>query len=267
MWPLTIGRWNNRRVSGEERRFIDRPYEDPVLAGLYDVFNAWGPGDDYYLELVMSAQSVLDLGCGTGLLLRRAAADGHSGVLVGVDPAAAMLAEAARAAGAVTWLHADARTVDVGRTFELVIMTGHAFQELLTDDDVRKVLSNVRRHLEVEGRFAFETRNPAAKAWQRWVPEHSRRRVETPGGESIDVEHQLERTIEPDLVQFTSTCRFGGGSAPLTSRSTLRFIDPDRLRRMLEDVSFRIDGWFGDWDRTPVTPASPEVIVVATRTR
>jgi SAM-dependent methyltransferase len=259
-------RWKNRSVHGEREPIVDRPYEEPVLAGLYDVLNPWGSGDDYYLELVMSARSVLDLGCGTGQLLRRAAAHGHADVLVGVDPAAAMLAEAARVGVPVTWLQGDAQTIDAGRLFELVTMTGHTFQVFLTDDDVRKVLSNVRRHLDLGGRFAFETRNPTARAWERWTPEHSRVRVVAPSGESVEVAHQLERTIETDLVQFTSTCRFAGGSAPLTSRSTLRFIDLDDLRTMIEDVGFRIDGWFGDWDRTPVTP-SPEVIVVATRTR
>lgn len=253
-------------MHGERERIVDRPYEEPVLARLYDVLNPWGPGDDYYLDLVMSSRSVLDLGCGTGQLLRRAAAEGHSGVLVGVDPAVAMLAEAARDVGPVTWLHGDARTIDVGRLFELITMTGHTFQVFLTDDDVRTVLSNVRRHLDLGGRFAFETRNPAARAWERWIPEHSRVRVEAPSGETVEVAHQLERTIESDLVEFTSTCRFAGGSAPVVSRSTLRFIDPDRLRTLLEDVGFRIDGWFGDWDRTPVTTSSPEVIVIATRT-
>ena len=34
---------------------------------------------------------------------------------------------------------------------------------------------------------------------------------------------------------------------------------------MLEDGGFRVDGWFGDWDRTPVAASSPEVIVLATR--
>jgi hypothetical protein len=34
---------------------------------------------------------------------------------------------------------------------------------------------------------------------------------------------------------------------------------------LLREAGYRIDGWFGDWDRTPVTPSSPEVIVVATR--
>jgi SAM-dependent methyltransferase len=169
IWPPTIGAGRIGAVNGEREQIIDRPYEHPVLAGLYDVLNPWGPGDAYYLELVMSARSVLDLGCGTGQLLRRAAANGHSGPLVGVDPAAAMLAEAARHADPVTWLRGDAETVDVGRSFELVTMTGHAFQVLLSDDDVRRVLANVQRHLEPEGRFAFETRNPAAKAWERWI--------------------------------------------------------------------------------------------------
>jgi SAM-dependent methyltransferase len=210
---------------------------------------------------------VLDLGCGTGQLLRRAAADGHPGVLVGVDLAAAMLAEAARAGGPVAWLLDDARTVDVGRRFELVTMTGHAFQVFLTDDDVRTVLSNVWRHLEPGGRFAFETRNPAVRAWERWTPELSSVRVDAPSGDRVEAAHALRGTIEPDLVEFTSTVRIAGSSTPVVSRSTLRFIDPDHLRTLLEDVGFRIDGWFGDWNRTPVTASSPEVIVIATRTR
>jgi SAM-dependent methyltransferase len=254
-------------VQGEQEPIVDRSYEDPLLAALYDTFNPWRPSDDYYLELIVSARSVLDLGCGTGQLLRRAAADGHPGVLVGVDLAAAMIAEAARAGGPVTWLRDDARTVDVGRRFELVTMTGrHAFQVFLTDADVRMVLSNVWRHLEPGGRFAFETRNPAVRAWERWTPELSSVQVEAPSGDSVEAAHALQRTIEPDLVEFTSTLRFAGSPAPVVSRRTLRFIDPGHLRALLEDVGLRIDGWFGDWDCTPVTASSPEVIVIATCT-
>jgi SAM-dependent methyltransferase len=242
---------------------VDDAYGDPRIAALYDPLNPWGPGDDFYLELVMSAGSVLDLGCGTGLILRRAAASGHPGVLVGVDPAAAMLAEAARAHPAGTWQLGAAQTVDVGRRFELVIMTGHAFQVLLSDDDVRQVLANVRRHLVPSGRFAFETRNPAARGWERWADAYSTT-VTDRSGRSVEVELSHVRTIEPDFVVFTGTFRFPGEEAPLTSTSTLRFIDPEHLRALVEEAGFRIDGWFGDWDRTPVTPSSPEVIVIAT---
>jgi hypothetical protein len=34
---------------------------------------------------------------------------------------------------------------------------------------------------------------------------------------------------------------------------------------LLEYDGFRVDGWFGDRDRTLVTTSSPEVMVVATR--
>jgi ubiquinone/menaquinone biosynthesis C-methylase UbiE len=210
----------------------------------------------------MSARSVLDLGCGTGQILRHAAAEGHPGELVGVDAAAAMLAEAERGDARVEWRLGDARTLDLDRVFELVLMTGHAFQVFLTDDDVRAVLATARRHLEPGGRFAFETRNPAARAWERWTPDTSSQRIG-----AAEVAHVSTRTIEPDLVELTSTARFPDSGETILTKSMLRFIDPEHLRALLESGGFRIEGWFGNWDRTPVTASSPEVIVVAARSR
>jgi len=61
-------------------------YSDEEAAALYDVLNAWGPGDDFYLALVMEAESVLDVGCGTGAMLHRARQAGHAfQVLIGDD--------------------------------------------------------------------------------------------------------------------------------------------------------------------------------------
>jgi SAM-dependent methyltransferase len=60
---------------------VDRLYADPSLAASYDLFCPWDPRGDFgfYLPLVMEAASVLDVGCGTGMLLRRARAEGHAG--------------------------------------------------------------------------------------------------------------------------------------------------------------------------------------------
>jgi len=49
---------------------VDRAYSDHSLAELYDLLNPWGPSDEFYLGLTMSAASVLDVGCGTGALSR-----------------------------------------------------------------------------------------------------------------------------------------------------------------------------------------------------
>ena len=230
---------------------------------MYDALNPWGPSDAYYLDLIASVDSALDLACGTGQLLRRAAGDTETATLVGVDLSAAMLAEAARTPTRVVWRRGDARTVDLGSSFELVVMTGHAFQEFLTDDDVLALLANVRRHLVPGGRFAFETRNPAAKAWEQWTPERSRRTVSAPTGELVEIAHGPVELIEPDVVEFPTTCRFKGSSSSLEIRGGLRFMHPEHLRTLLVSSGFRIDGWFGDWSRTPVTTSSPEVVVVA----
>lgn len=79
---------------------VDRLFAEPSLTALYDLFCPRDPRGDsgFYLPLVMEAVSVLDVGCGTGMLLRRARAEGHAGRLCGLDPAAAML-DVAREAG------------------------------------------------------------------------------------------------------------------------------------------------------------------------
>jgi 2-polyprenyl-3-methyl-5-hydroxy-6-metoxy-1,4-benzoquinol methylase len=59
--------------------YSDAIYSDADNAALYDLTEGWGPSDDFYLGYVMDAPSVLDVGCGTGMLLHRARVDGHGG--------------------------------------------------------------------------------------------------------------------------------------------------------------------------------------------
>ncbi len=86
--------------------------------------------------MIMEADAVLDVGCGTGALLHMAREAGHNGRLVGLDPAVGML-EQARRRSDVEWVLGDLAAVAFDREFDLAVMTGHAFQELITDDDVR----------------------------------------------------------------------------------------------------------------------------------
>ena len=101
-------------------------FSDPDLAAWYDVFCGWDRRDDFgfYLPLVMSARSGLDVGCGTGVLLRRAREAGHTGRLCGLDPAAAML-DIARRRPDIEWVLGDLTSTGWEGEFELVVMTGH----------------------------------------------------------------------------------------------------------------------------------------------
>ncbi len=189
---------------------VDRHFSNPDMAALYDYFNFWrcSSQDDFYLDLVMDARSVLDVGCGTGKLHRVARERGHTGRLVGLDPADAMLEVGRRDRDDVEWTLGDLvhgpYDGEAGGPYEdefdLVVMTGHAFQVFLTDDEVREFLAAVRRALTDDGRFVFETRNPAVRGWEAWNPERVRT-VDGPGGRRATCVHRLE-SVEGDLLRL-----------------------------------------------------------------
>jgi SAM-dependent methyltransferase len=244
---------------------VDRHYADPSLAALYDLFCPWDPRGDFgfYLPLVMAAGRVLDVGCGTGMLLRRAREEGHAGRLCGLDPAAAML-DVARARGDIDWVLGDLSSARWDQEFDLVVMTGHAFQVLAGDEQVREALAAVRAALAPAGQFAFETRNPLAREWEEWVPANAVE-VAGPDGTVVQMAHQVELPVRGDLVLFTTTYSSPGWERPSGSRSTLRFLDAETLASVLDSAGLEIEMHYGDWDRAPLGPASPEIITIARR--
>jgi len=244
---------------------VDRQFSDVRLAELYDVLHPWGRrGDfDFYLPLIMASEAVLDVGCGTGALLHGAREAGHTGRLCGLDPAGAML-EVASWRSDIEWVLGDLASVTWDRQFDLVVMTGHAFQVLLEDDELRASLGAIRSALTDDGRFVFETRNPRARAWEHWTPDHV---VEAADDEGVVIRmaHQVETPVEGDVVRFSTTFTSPRWDRPRVSRSTLRFLDPDSLSSFLSAAGLAIVEQFGDWNGDPLTDASPEIITVARR--
>jgi SAM-dependent methyltransferase len=241
---------------------VDRLFSDPDLAGLYDALCAGRPDFDFYLPLVMSAEAVLDAGCGTGELLRLARLAGHCGRLCGLDPAAAMLARA-RARPDVEWVLGDLPSVAWQGEFDLVVMTGHAFQVLVGDDQLGRSLAAVRSALTGAGRFVFDTRNPAAREWENWTPETV---VEVTDAAGAQVRYWREVvSTDGDSVSFDATFVSPKWDRPRLSRSTLRFLDQAALGGFLSGAALAVEEQFGDWDRRPLTATSPEIITVARR--
>lgn len=237
-------------------------YSDPRLVDLYDLLNPWGPDLDFYAALALpSDRRVLDMGCGTGLLATAFARAGLE--VVGADPAPAMLA-AARARHAteqIEWVEADAAGFHSDVRFDLVTMAGHVYQLFLDDTAARAALTNLRRHLAPGGRVAFETRHPAAQAWRHWTPEVTRLTVSHP--DHGDVTAWIEvPSVEGELVHFTVHYRFDDGTVAM-SPHTLRFPPPAAVFATVRASGLQISEAHGDWDRSPLTEASPEIIVVA----
>jgi len=226
----------------------------------YDVLNPWGPSDDFYLDLVMSAGRVLDVGCGTGRLLHRARDGGHRGRLCGLDPDPAMLGQA-RSRTDIEWVMADAASAAWDREFDLAVMASHAFQVFVGDDELRRSLRAIRAALADGGRFTFETRHPQARAWEGWNTSFETRNRD---GDLVRVSYQAQ-DVTGEVVRFTETLSGTWWDQPQVEHGVLRFLEPDRLTTFLLDASFVVERQFGDWNSGPLTDTSDEIITIARR--
>ncbi len=134
-------------------------YQDPAL---YDEQYA-GYRDDlpFYRGLVRDyGGPVLELGAGTGRLSAALASSGAK--VVAVDASEPMLAAArghlaaARLAQNVELVRADMRSLELGRTFPLVLAPFNTLMHAYTPRDQDRTLATVRRHLACGGAFAFD---------------------------------------------------------------------------------------------------------------
>lgn len=235
-------------------------YTDAEVAELYDVLNPWDAGDDFYLDLVMRAGAVLDVGCGTGAILKRARAEGHTGRLVGVDPDPAMLAVARRGPD-IAWHESTAAAMPWDAAFDLALMTGNAFQCLVGDDDLAASLAAIRRALRDGGTFAFDTRNPAAREWEDW---HHGTPMEVidPAGRELRISYEV-LDVTGDVVTLTETTGDRDGRPLRVDEGRLRFLDPDTLAAALTAAGFAVEARYGGWDGRPFAAASRQVVVIA----
>jgi SAM-dependent methyltransferase len=185
------------------------------------------------------ATTVLDVGCGTGTLACLLAAAGLE--VTAIDPAAASLEVARRKPGAdqVRWLHAQAADVPAVQA-DLVTMTGNVAQVFVTGDEWSAALRAIRAALRPGGRLAFESRDPARRAWLEWNREQTHRRAAIPGAGAVETWTDLTRA-EGDLVTFRTTFVFASDGAVLTSDSTLRFRDRDELASSLTAAGLEVD--------------------------
>ena len=257
--------------------------EEFADAAYYDFEDSSDTGLAFYSALAQETGGpVLEIACGTGRIALPIAREGLD--VTGLDIVPGMLERARSKSGGlpVHWVEADARAFALDRTFRLIFLTGNAFQAFLTRADQEGLLGCVHTHLDDEGLFAFETRNPR---WARsdepgdqpltrgqelfafledW-PE------EMPSGTCVDSEGRevrLSRTQRYDhvaqVLHWTTYRRWWESHREQTriTRIAVRFTFPQELAALLHHNGFALLRQFGDWSLEPLSAASPSIIVV-----
>jgi SAM-dependent methyltransferase len=239
---------------------LDVEYTNPEQ---YDAENVWAADDDFYLALAQEVGGpILDVGCGTGRLTRAIAAAGQA--VTGLDLSPYMLSHARSLSDGldVEWIEGDARTMQLGRRFRLILMTGHVFQHFLSDQDQRDVLDRAQEHLLEDGYLAFETRNYSAKTFGQSAEPTLWRSFQDPQGRMIDTyvggrydpDNGVEQLVFEDVNRATGERE--------RSTSALRYVSVEQLNSMLREHGFSVVHQYGDWAKGPLGDDQPEIISI-----
>lgn len=242
-----------------------RQFSDPRLVAAYDSLNSLGEDGDCWLREVekLKPKTIIDLGCGTGLLTCELAKRGY--VVTGVEPAGVML-ELARLkpyAEKVQWIEGGYEKFE-GLVADMVLMTSHVAQFFLDDNEWQAMLKAAHKALNEGGHMLFDSRTPIFPPYQSWPTEESRRRVVDPSAGPIDWWYKL-LDIKGNRVKYQLYYHFLNSDETVVSTDELIFRSREELAKSLEVEDFKVQVVYGGWDGKLASPESEEMIFEAVK--
>lgn len=242
-----------------------------LWADVYDLVYSYVSKDIpfYTNQAVRSGGTVLELGCGTGRVSIPIAEAGVK--IIGMDSSPEMLRVADSKAKKmsvqnISLIHGDMIDFSLGQQFELIIIPFRGFLSLLSVEEQKSALSNIKSHLAPHGRLIFNVFVPDLDMLvQPGDTAYHLRDVSDPGTNrrfviwhqsGYDNHNQLihARVIVDELDEIgTATNRF-------YRDFQLRYGHRWEYHHLLTASGFEIMNLYGDFDLTPFEESSSEMI-------
>jgi SAM-dependent methyltransferase len=233
---------------------------------------------DFYVDEALTIDgNVLELGCGTGRVLLPMARAGKQ--ITGIDNSARMLArcrerlaeETPEVRSRVELVQADMRTFDLHGRFSTVLLPFRPLQHLIAVSDQIAMLQRVHKHLEPGGRLVFDVFNPNMRylVQDRTAEAEDTPEVELPDRRTfrragrVAAVHVVEQYSEIELIYYVRGA--DGSEQRLVHGFLMRWFWRHELEHLLARCGFRAKAVFGDFNRSPLTDQSPEMIFIAER--
>lgn len=235
-------------------------FKDPEL---YDLENQWAKDDDFFLEMAKEIGGpILDIACGTGRLTRKLSEAGLE--VIGLDIVPEMLGRARLLDEnqSIKWIEADCRTFQLKERFNLILMTSHGFQNLLTDEDQNAFFRRAYEHLNPGGMLLFDLRTLENKNYGNNSDYTYLKSIYNKMKDKIDIYLASEYNPNDKLDKIKKRRVIEAKGIQEDTEILLRYTNPKALNKTLMDNGFEIVQQYGDWDKSALGPESSEIITV-----
>ena len=263
-------------------RLTDTDYR--VAATFYDAYPPYRDRADvpFFVQwakrcFVETNAPVLEIGCGTGRVLKHVAASGVP--VVGIDSSERMLRicraqlrQLPSAQRQATVQIADARRLQLAQRFGLVTLPFRVFQHMLTVADQLNCLGRAHEHLADGGRLIVDAFNPSLSGLtdpDRFVLRDDVGWFSLTDGRRA---RRLERLVDRDHLDQLLHCEFvyevteaNGQCQRTTERITLRYFFRHELEHLLARAGFVVEHQYGDYDSNPLGPGHDQELIFVAR--
>ena len=229
----------------------------------------------FYRDLAVEGGGpVLEMGCGTGRILLPTA---RAGIRIhGVDASPDMLAvlrrklasEPKEVCDRITLSQGDVRDAQVEGRFALVTAPFRVAQHLLTRDDQRAWLRNVKRHLAPGGALVFDVFQPDLSRFV--APSEWNLEIERTDAQSGHRLRRYARTVPHNALQLVEVeMRYVAETAagePISQREggfTFRWYTRGELENLLELEGFEVLDYWGSFAREPFGEHAKQQVIRA----
>ncbi len=240
-------------------------FSDPRLVALYDTLNSFSNDSEFFCQLVeeISPKTIIDLGCGTGLLTCELAKRGYQ--MTGIEPSGAMLtvARSKSFAKEVKWTEGSYEKMG-GLQVDMVLMTSHVAQFFLDDKDWRAMLRASHEALKIGGHIVFDIRRLSRPPFDGWPTEDNRRKFKNTIAGPVEWWFKTLE-IKDERLQYELHYFFVNSGEEVVSTNELVFRSQDEIKRALFENGFIVKVVYGNWDGSLANEKNPEMIFVAER--
>jgi SAM-dependent methyltransferase len=220
-------------------------------------------------------EPVLELGCGTGRITIAIAQAGCG--IVGLDLSKKMLERAIakrtrlrpEVRERVRLVQGDMTQFDLGGTFRTIVIPFRPFQHLLEIEQQMSCLTCVKQHLAQDGRLILDVFQTDAERMHdpQFHQETRLAEYNLADGRHVALSERVaafHRAEQKNDVEMIFDVRHANGKQErLVMAWTLRYFFRYEIEHLLARCGFRIEVEYGDFDESPITDASPEMIFVA----